>query len=325
MRELAKLLVISILFLINSTSVLQTSSEESVKIIVTFSSLKPDVEQLICTGDQVEAIVPSNVDPHSYELRPSDVLKIKEADLIISTGHTYFEREIEELAREGEIRGEVIVIPKIPGIRLKLNPVTGQFNMHMPIYDPNNYKVFLMYLKNKLKTINPKCSEVYEKKTRDIINKVNELIEKVPKFKKKALAVSPLAQYAIEWLNVEIEGILLKEREAPLTPQDIVKFERKVSSQKVDLIIIVEDDPLQAREKVKEMAENYNIPILLIPSPLRYNTIPEKLNEIINRMANLVRSTSVKNRFAYFSPVLIMIIIIILLTIILLLFLRRKY
>ena len=71
------------------------------------------------------------------------VEKLKEADIIVSTGHAPFEERISDLKRQGELKGVLIVITELKGIRILLNPSIDKPNLHMPIYDPKNYMAFL--------------------------------------------------------------------------------------------------------------------------------------------------------------------------------------
>jgi len=92
-----KLVVYIVLTIVLMTSLLPVvvHSEDQVVVVVTFSYLKPDVERLLCNG-VVYAIAQVGVDPHEYQLKPSDIDVLKNADIIVSTAHTHFELDIRE-------------------------------------------------------------------------------------------------------------------------------------------------------------------------------------------------------------------------------------
>ncbi len=259
-----------------------------VKVVVTFPSLAEDVKLLACDQDVVYSLVPSGVDPHSYELKPEDVDKLREADLIISTAHTPFEYSIREM--KGELKAELLEIPSI--VMVRDNPVTGRPNYHMPIYDPQNYVLFMESLKSAMSRLNPSCREEYEAKYREIKSRVESLMRKARSLNlsMKALATTPLVQYAVEWTGIEVKYLILKEAGVPATPQDLMRIKRAAQKGEIQVVILMEGEPPQIEEKAMEIASEYNIPYFKVPSPLKPEPIPDKLEEILQRVQNMERS-----------------------------------
>jgi len=113
-------------------------------VLVSFPNLADDIKPLLCSGDQVRSIASPGIDPHSYQLTLNDFKLLRKASLVITTGHAPFEVEIEKKLPESR----VIVIPKVvrkAGGIILLNPDTGQANLHMPICDPRNYRIFIRF------------------------------------------------------------------------------------------------------------------------------------------------------------------------------------
>ncbi len=248
----------------------------ALNIVVTFSNLKYDVS-LIAPNDTVVSIVKPGVDPHSYQLTPRDVEVLERADVIISTAHAPFEFKIEKLVRAGEIKAELVEIPKIPGIVLLRNPMTGKVNLHMPIYDPHNYEVFLRYVAKVLERLNPKGN--YLSRANRVCEEVERIVRNTKKLNALAVADQPESQYAVRWLNVSVVGFLVRSPELPALPEDVKRVERELG--RVQLAVVL-DTKTQASEMLKRMAEERGVPVLVVPSPLEDSSVLKKL-EIISK------------------------------------------
>jgi len=255
-------------------------------IVVTFPNLIYDVKPLLCSGDYIVSIAPTGVDPHKYQLTPTNIDDLEKADIIISTGHAPFEKNIEEIVGK-EIKGELIIIPKIPNIRILTNPATGKPNYHMPIYDPNNYILFIKYISDVLAHKRPECAKHYYERARDIIDKVSSLINHTPKVNVIAVADTPTTQYAVSWIGIRVKYLMIKEHEAPASPKDIESIVEAMKNGEIKLAIINNPPRAKASESLKELAKKYSIPILYVPDPIGEESILNKLTIISNQISNL--------------------------------------
>ncbi len=260
--------------------ILLISNANGLKIVVTFPNLKCDVK-LIAPNDTIISIAKPGVDPHNYQLTPKDVNILKRADVIISTAHTPFEMKIREIVESGEIKAELIEIPKILGIRILKNPATGLPNLHMPIYDPHNYEVFLRYVAEKLSQLNPNGD--YMRRAEKICKQIDEIVVNTKKLNAVAVADLPSAQYAVGWLNVSISHLLIKEPGLPALPEDI----REIENAKNVQLAVITDTKSKASQMLKSIAEEKGIPVLVVPSPIAEKSILEKLKFISKEVNNL--------------------------------------
>jgi len=253
----------------------------ALNIVVTFANLKEDV-RLIAPNDTVVSIVKPGVDPHSYQLTPKDVETLRKADVIISTAHAPFELKIRELVESGEIKAKLIEIPKIPGIVLLKNPMTGKPNLHMPIYDPHNYEVFLKYVAKVLSDLNPKGDYVY--RAEKVCREVSEIVAKTRKLNVLAVADQPESQYAVHWLNVTIVSFLVREPGLPALPKDINRIEKEMG--KVKLAVVL-DTNTQTSETLRRIAGEHGVPVLVVPSPIEDMSVLRKLETISKEVEEL--------------------------------------
>ena len=268
-----------------------TSGGTGLYIVVTFSNLVEDVKQIACSSDRVDYIAPPNIDPHEYQLTPSDISKLRDADIIISTSHTHFELEIKELKDKGVIKADLIEIPSISNISIRNNPVTKQPNYHMVIYDPYNYIVFINALRDKLVELNPNCREHYVEASRSVINMVLKTISETPRLNTTAVADKPFIQYGVEWIGVKIVYFLVKEHDLPVSQNDLVIIEEYLKNNSVDLVVIS-----HPKDKYGEWLEStglkYGKPVLYVPSPLVNEAIPSKLLNISMQIRSIYNATT---------------------------------
>jgi len=263
------------------------SKKTGIVVAVTFYSLKPDLDQLVCSGDSVFSVTPSGVDPHEYQLTPSDVAKLRDADIIVSTAHTPFETQIRDLVSRGEIKAVLIEIPSIPGVSIKLNPATGQPNYHWPIYDPENYKIYMAYVEKKLETLRPECAETYRSNLKNLIEKVSTIENATRKLNLCAVATSPPAQYAVEWAGIRVKYLLVKEEDLPATPEDLARIESSLSSGECKLIVIVGSTSTQIAQKALELATRHSVPYIAIPAPIAPDSTLNKIFKVSQELTKL--------------------------------------
>lgn len=259
---------------------------KGVTVVVTFSNLKYDIEPLLCPVDNIEYIVPPGVDPHDYQLTEKDIELLQKADIIISTAHTHFELKIREMYKDEKV---IIEVPFIDNITLLINPVTNNYNYHMPIYDPFNYIVFIKNVAEVLSKLNPSCKSVYEINSLRIIERTKELVRLVEDSNKTYIAVGdkPYIQYGVSWLNIKIIYLLVREHGVPVTARDYEYVRSLIEDRKIDLVIVTYPVIDKASKYLLEQARSNGIPALLVPSPISRGSIVEKLENITRQFLEI--------------------------------------
>jgi len=301
-RETALVLAIAIVIVLVSLFIFfesfgsphQSTAKPGLYIVVTFPSLKPDVEMLICPGDTVDYVAPPAVDPHEYQLTPADIDKLKKADIVVSTAHTKFELDIRQLKSEGVVRALLVEIPNITGIKVRYNPVLGVPNYHWVIYDPNNLRVFAAALINEFSSLRPECRDTYTKKFNDLNGLISKLLEDAPNLSNVTFAAStPVMQYAIEWTGAKMVALVLKEEDIPPTPQDLNQISQLLSSGSVRFVAVINAaqkqlSPTEPNVYLANEAEKYGVPVVRVPSPLEMRPTIEKLQIVVAELKRLL-------------------------------------
>jgi zinc/manganese transport system substrate-binding protein len=295
-RILTILLAVAVLGLQIALYTSVTGSGEGLTIVVTFPFLYNDAKALACEGDAVVNLVKPGMDPHEYQLTPSDIDLIKKADLIVSTGHTPFEIKIRELASSGQIRARLIELPSIEGMALLRHTQTGALNYHGIQLYPQNYALLIKAIESTLETLRPECAEVYKANAAKMLQELNNLNSTVKKFSKLLAVVDlPPLQYIATWLGLEVKYILVREEGAPIMPQDYIEVEKLLASAKNVVVIATEEGV--AETKLRSMSGERGVAFISLPNPLLYNGTLDYLRvtaQIVNNVSLTTGSPQTK-------------------------------
>ena len=254
-------------------------------VVITMHGFEDDVKAVLCGDDSVAVLVPAGADPHSYNLRPSDLELLRKASIIVSTSHTFFEKRIEELVSAGELKAVLIRVPSVVQLVLR-NPVTGQPNYHAVVYDPRNLYSLLSAVASAASKLRPSCSKVYAERLARISEKVNELLKYAGRFNASAVAEVPALQYAVEWLGVKVVALAQPEHGVQPSPALIEKIEKMAASGRVSLAVIVEGSTSPAASFLRELAARYGLRVVEVPSPLKPGSMLDKLEVVVERVSN---------------------------------------
>ncbi|MCI4396691.1 MAG: zinc ABC transporter substrate-binding protein [Thermoprotei archaeon] len=279
-----------------------SASAESGGIITTFPILKGDVEKITNGTIPVESLVKLGVDPHDYQLTPQDVSTLKSASLIVSTLHTYAEEQIDQMIRSGEIKAAYIAIPEIRGIKYDVIPNSGIQNPHMPIYDPNNYLLFVENLTDTLKDLYPNLSQVFESQYQSVKTEINKLIENYGgKFNEVAVGSSPEVQYAVEWTGIKILRFLVLDSDIGVQPQDANLIESYLSNGTAKVVVVLGTylpgnsswvPYSQADAWLAGMASKYGARVIYVPTPSGNLSIFDSLHLIAEEISSPSSATN---------------------------------
>ncbi|MEB3756202.1 MAG: zinc ABC transporter substrate-binding protein, partial [Desulfurococcales archaeon] len=263
-------------------SKMTTGKENGILIISTFPTLVDDINLVTCRNETVKTIVPKGVDPHDYQLTPEDAELLKKADVIVSTGHAPFETKIRYLVKNNETHAILIEIPKIPGIHILDNPVTGNPNYHMPIMDPRNYMVFMEDLVSKLDQADPGCRVFHHQKLMKLNSTITRLLSYTGKFNLTVVASDPTVEYEVSWLGLKVEYLFIVEHGTPASFQELNRISEALKKGEVRCIVASTSSSEQLQNLLKSVeAGNSNVKVVYIPGPLSEGSIPYKLNQTI--------------------------------------------
>lgn len=287
--------ILSIILIITYLSALLTittaqGDKQNVNIVVTFPYLLEDVKKIACENDNVKTLVPSGIDPHEYQLTPKDIEILSNADLVVSTAHTPFEIKIRELIETKTLKVKLIEVPDIDGVKFLEHPYTNEVNYHGLLMNFDNYVLFIKNLSSTLSSIRPDCSEIYENKAKNQINKVLNLSIQRPLDKHIAIIDSPTIHYLVTSLGAEVKHIIEVEHEVPITPESISRAEEIVKSfRNKTILIVVQGSKIESI--LHDLAQRYKVPIIVIPSLLTYNSTLDYVEHSVNIVLKNMQTT----------------------------------
>jgi len=170
------------------------SAARKIRVVATTNDLKWATEQI--GGDRVEvvALMHPLQNPHTVQPRPSFIVHLNRADLLVRIGLDYEETWLPPLvdeARNSKIRrggvGDVDACIGIPLLEIPQGRITReQGEVHIfgnPHYwlDPENMKIIARNIANGLKRIDPSVAGIYEQNLRRLEREMDELLDETQK------------------------------------------------------------------------------------------------------------------------------------------------
>ncbi|MEM0046864.1 MAG: zinc ABC transporter substrate-binding protein [Fervidicoccaceae archaeon] len=315
------LILLSLFLLVPSTL---TSSGQGEKIVVTFPILQGDVERIVNGSIEVVSLVKPGVDPHDYQLSPSDAESLKSSSLIISTLHTYMENQIDSMIKSGEIKAKYLVIPQINGIQYEINPNNGIWNPHMPVYDPRNYLLFIANLTQTLDEMYPNMSAVFNAEYNKVRQQINQLLSEYEgRASGYAVASSPEVQYAVEWTGIKIVRFVLVDEDVGVQPKDINAVEEYLSNGTAKYAIVAATYSQSTGSwtpysnvdaTLVNLAQKYGAKIIYVPTTSGNLSILDSLQlitkEIFSSGGETATVSGSGDIAAYYIPIVMVILIV---------------
>lgn len=264
MKILQVFLLVLISFLVN---IALSYAERPLRVATTLSTFADLVKTI--GGDYVEVtyIASPKFNAHFIEPKPSDVMKVKKADLFAHAGLDL------ELWRDPLLTaaGTTRVMPGGPGelslsTGIKLLEVPTQMpsraegDIHIygnPHYwlDPENGKQMANAIAGKLSAVDPEHSGIYGQRLNDFHRQLNQ---KIAGWKKRTEAIhgKEAVAYHNEWiyltdfLGIQVNQFLEPKPGIPPIPKHIEKVEQYMLGKGIKTIILATFEPARAAESI---------------------------------------------------------------------------
>ena len=257
----------------NNNSNQEVVQEDKLNVVTSVAPITNIVQNI--GGDKINLVglVPEGVNSHTFELIPSDTIKINDADLVIIDGLN-LEANIEKIAEN--------VISKIPSIRLlKLGDNTiskkewvFDFSFPKEKGDPNphlwlnvEYAIkFANLTRDKLMEMDPTNSQYYIKNSNKYTKLLNQLdegikksIETIPAENRKLLTYHDSWAYFAPRYGMQVIGAIQASDFSDPSPKDIAGLIDQVRSEKIPAIFASEVFPTNI---VDQIAKEGNVTVV---------------------------------------------------------------
>jgi manganese/iron transport system substrate-binding protein len=257
----------------NNNSNQEVVQEDKLNVVTSVAPITNIVQNI--GGDKINLVglVPEGVNSHTFELIPSDTIKINDADLVIIDGLN-LEANIEKIAEN--------VISKNPSIRLlKLGDNTiskkewvFDFSFPKEKGDPNphlwlnvEYAIkFANLTRDKLIEMDPTNSQYYIKNSNKYTKLLNQLdegikksIETIPAENRKLLTYHDSWAYFAPRYGMKVIGAIQASDFSDPSPKDIADLIDQVRSEKIQAIFASEVFPTNI---VDQIAKEGNVTVV---------------------------------------------------------------
>ncbi len=195
-------------------------------------------------GDLIDSdfIVPTGGDPHLYEPTPSDVIKVKNANIILLNGLT-FEGWINELIENSGTKAKVYTITK--GVNaIKSSEYENSADPHawMDVSNTMTYadNIYSALVENDAKNeaVYKSLLESYKKKLNECDTSIEAKIAQIPTEKRILITSHDAFSYYGRRYGLQLEALLGISTEAEITTSDIIRVNRIIEEKAIPTIFV---------------------------------------------------------------------------------------
>lgn len=167
-----------LIFILKSVKQSNISEPKKIKVVTTLFPLYDIAKSIGGNEADVLLLLPPGVEPHSFEPKPSDIIRINEADIFIYTGK-FMEPWAEDIINSVTNKNIIIVnassgVTLIPAVSHDADEPRGAPDPHIWL-DFDNLKIIAQNIGSAFLTKDSGNYDVYNNKLNVYLEKINEL------------------------------------------------------------------------------------------------------------------------------------------------------
>ncbi|MBI4209831.1 MAG: zinc ABC transporter substrate-binding protein [Deltaproteobacteria bacterium] len=253
-------------------------AQAQLKVVTTLSTFADLAKQVGGGPVEVSYIASPKFDPHFIEPKPSDVLKVKRADLFIHAGLDLelWRYPLVDAAGKSELRpGGSRELDLSRGIGLlqvptqALTRASGDVHLYgNPHYwlNPENAKIMARSIAEKLSQIDPDHEADYQKNLQEFVDRLDQKISEWRKIAESVQNTEVVAYhnswpYLAQFLGIRVEQFLEPKPGIPPTPKQIGFLENYIQKRGIQGIIQETFYPKSASEPLAKRAGAQVVPL----------------------------------------------------------------
>jgi zinc/manganese transport system substrate-binding protein len=266
------------LLLIGVTNVLQARADAPLKVVATLPTFASLVEEVGGTDVDVSAVASPRFNPHFIEPRPSDVLRIKRADLFVHSGldlEVWRDPLINAVGKSEFRRGESKQLDLSVGIPLLQVPTADisraqgdihQFgNPHFWV-GPQNGKSMVNLIAAKLSELDPERASRYQERATQFNKRLEQkMVDWTARCRtlkgRHVIGYHDEWAYLMEFTGMRMERFLEPKPGIPPSPQHLQGLKNEIVQRNVAAIVQSTFFPKDSSDK---LGRETNIPVLLL-------------------------------------------------------------
>jgi len=279
------------------------------RVVATTNDLKWAVEQIGGKNVEVVALMHPLQNPHTVQPRPSFIVQLNRADLLVRIGLDYEETWLPPLVEESrnpKIRrggvGDVDASIGIPLLEIPQGRVTReQGEVHIfgnPHYwlDPENMKIIARNIANGLRRIDPANADEYERNLRRLERLMDDLLDETLKLAaplrgEKFVAYHTTWSYLANRYGFRIIGYLEPKPGIPPSASHLADLIVRMRQEKVKVIL---KEPFYENRIPNMVAQRTGAKVVEICPTVGgepdTETYPKLLRRILTKLVNAVQS-----------------------------------
>jgi zinc/manganese transport system substrate-binding protein len=279
------------------------------RVVATTNDLKWAVEQIGGKNVEVVALMHPLQNPHTVQPRPSFIVQLNRADLLVRVGLDYEETWLPPLVEESrnpKIRrggvGDVDASIGIPLLEIPQGRVTReQGEVHIfgnPHYwlDPENMKIIARNIANGLRRIDPANADEYERNLRRLERLMDDLLDETLKLAaplrgEKFVAYHTTWSYLANRYGFRIIGYLEPKPGIPPSASHLADLIVRMRQEKVKVIL---KEPFYENRIPNMVAQRTGAKVVEICPTVGgepdTETYPKLLRHILTKLVNAVQS-----------------------------------
>lgn len=269
----AAIFAMAVIPLINSSYAIDSSSKavanasslaRKLKVVTSVAPIANIIKNI--GGDRIDlvSIIPEGSDSHTFELVPSDVVKIRDADLVIIDG-LHLESGMEKIAEEEKNKSPQLHLLKLGDNTITQNQRIYDFSFPKEKGDPNPhlwlnviYAIkFANLTRDKLIELDPKHAnyystnaEKYNSLLKKLDNAIKLAVQTVPPENRKLLTYHDSWAYFAPRYGMKVIGAIQPSDFGEPSPQDVAKLIDQIRSENVRAIFASEVFPSKVVDQI---------------------------------------------------------------------------
>jgi len=238
------------------------------RYVTTIHPFKEIMQSVVAERGEVVALLPPGASPHTYELRPSDIRKVEQADAVF-----YGAANLDSWAMKFDSRNKIELVQLIPEEFVihfsgqegaaEHEESASSHQHHAGAIDPHFWtdpltiNALLPALVSKLCELDPSGADSYKKNamlfSERLVLLSKQISEKMAPFRGMPIMLShPFFQYYLKRYGLTTVALIESNPGKEPTPREIKQFIRIVNSEKVRLIFTHPQLPDRAAKLVAE-------------------------------------------------------------------------
>jgi zinc/manganese transport system substrate-binding protein len=304
-----RMLVWLIVALVTLMLAIAPGAARKLRVVATTNDLKWAVEQIGGKNVEVVALMHPLQNPHTVQPRPSFIVQLNRADLLVRIGLDYEETWLPPLVEESrnpKIRrggvGDVDASIGIPLLEIPQGRVTReQGEVHIfgnPHYwlDPENMKIIARNIANGLRRIDPANADEYERNLKRLERMMDDLLDETLKLAaplrgEKFVAYHTTWSYLANRYGFRIIGYLEPKPGIPPSASHLADLIVRMRQEKVKVII---KEPFYENRTPNMVAQRTGAKVVEICPTVGgepdTETYPKLLRHILTKLVNAVQS-----------------------------------